>query len=150
MLCGHQEKATYGSGYKLTLTRTKDDALLNKAPGIADARIKIDNTFWYVPHYTPHFPQQGILSEQILSKTILEIRYNERSVFMNEGSDPKLCNFKLVIKESMKVPIWINVGFQRRHRQGSQNPKKDTYYKLPITGGEVITGTEKNLILAYC
>ena len=34
-----QEEATYGLGYKLTLTRNKDDAVLDKAAGIADARI---------------------------------------------------------------------------------------------------------------
>ena len=46
----HQEKATYDSGYKLTLTRNKDDAVLNEAEVIADGRIKIDNIHWYVPH----------------------------------------------------------------------------------------------------
>ena len=39
----HQEKATYGLGYKLTLTRNKYDAVLDEAEGIADARIKIDH-----------------------------------------------------------------------------------------------------------
>ena len=32
-----QEKATYGLGYKLTLTRNKDGAVVDKAGGIADA-----------------------------------------------------------------------------------------------------------------
>ena len=49
----HQEKATYGLGCKLTLTRKEDDAVIDKAGGIADARIKIDHIHWYVPHYTP-------------------------------------------------------------------------------------------------
>ena len=40
---GHQEKATYGLGYKLTLTRNKDEAVIDKVAGIADARIKIDH-----------------------------------------------------------------------------------------------------------
>ena len=35
-----QEKATFGFGYKLTLTRNKDDAVIDKANGTADARIK--------------------------------------------------------------------------------------------------------------
>ena len=38
-----QKKATYGLGYKLTLTRNKDGAVIDKAGGIADARIKIDH-----------------------------------------------------------------------------------------------------------
>ena len=53
-----QEKATYGLGYKLTLTRNKDDAVIDKAGGIADARIRIDHIHWYVPHYTPSIQQQ--------------------------------------------------------------------------------------------
>ena len=61
------KKATYGLGYKLTLTRSKDEAFIDKAPGVADARIKIDPIHWYVPHYTPSVQQQSILSNQILS-----------------------------------------------------------------------------------
>ena len=57
----HQEKATYGLGYKLTLTRNKDDAVIDKAGGIADARIRIDHIHWYVPHYTPSFQQQSTI-----------------------------------------------------------------------------------------
>ena len=45
-----QEKATYGLGYKLTLTGNKDDAVIDKAGGIADGRIRIDHIHWYVPH----------------------------------------------------------------------------------------------------
>ena len=39
----YQEKATYGLGYKLTLTRNKDGAVIDKTNTIADARIKIDH-----------------------------------------------------------------------------------------------------------
>ena len=65
----HNEKATHGLGFNLTLRRIKDDAVLDKAPGIADARFKIDSIHWYGPHYTPSIPQQGILSKQILIRT---------------------------------------------------------------------------------
>ena len=37
----HQEKATFGLGCKLTLTRSKDDVALNKNPDIADGKIKL-------------------------------------------------------------------------------------------------------------
>ena len=70
----HQKNTTYGLGFKLYLTRNKDDAVLGKAAGIVDARTKIDHIHWYVPHYTASFQQQGILSKQILSKTPTELR----------------------------------------------------------------------------
>ena len=45
----HQEKVRLGLRYKLTLTRNKDDGVLEKTASIADARIKIDHIHWYVP-----------------------------------------------------------------------------------------------------
>ena len=77
----NQDKATYGLGYNLTLTREKNDTVLNKVEAIADARFKFEHIHWYVPHYTPCTPQQGILSKKNLSKTPTELRYIERSVF---------------------------------------------------------------------
>ena len=41
-----QEKAIYGLGYKLTLTRNKREAVIDKAAATADARIKIDHIHW--------------------------------------------------------------------------------------------------------
>ena len=35
----HQEKGSFGFGYKSTLTRNKDEAVLDKAADIADATI---------------------------------------------------------------------------------------------------------------
>ena len=49
----YQAKGTYALGYKLTLTRNKEDALLHKAVAFADAGNKNDNNHWCVPHYTP-------------------------------------------------------------------------------------------------
>ena len=72
-----QEKATYGLGYKLTLTGNKDEAVIEKTAGIADARIKNDHILWYVPSYIPSIHQQGFLSEQFLNKTSTELRYIE-------------------------------------------------------------------------
>ena len=86
----HQEKATYGIGYKLTLPRNNDEAVIDKVAGIAEARIKIHHIHWYVPHYTPSMQQQGIKSEELLNKTPLELKYVERSVFMNEVNNQNL------------------------------------------------------------
>ena len=139
----HQEKATYGLGYKLTLTRNKDDAVIDKAVGIADARIRIDHIHWYVPHYTPSIQQQSTLSKQILNKTPTELRYVERSVFMKEVNNQNLWNFELGSHENMNVPIWINIGFQQRDRQDSQNLNNDTFCRLPVFSAQFIIGTEK-------
>ena len=89
----HQEEATFGLGYKLTPTRNEDDAVIDKAAGIADARIKIDHIPWYMPHYTPSTQEQSILSKQILSKMPTELRYFERSVFVKEVNNQNLWNF---------------------------------------------------------
>ena len=89
----HQEKATCGLGYKLTLTRNKDEVVIDKVAGIADARIKIDHIRWYRPHYSPSMSQQTIMSKQTLNKTPTELRYVERSVFMKEVNNQNLGNF---------------------------------------------------------
>ena len=137
------EKDTYGLGYKLTLTRNKDDAVIDKAGGIADARIRIDHIHWYVPHYTPSIQQQSNLSKQILSRTPTELRNVERSVFMKEVNNQNLCNFEFGSHENMNVPIWIIIGFQQRDRQDSQNLNNDTFCRLPVVSAQCIIGTEK-------
>ena len=48
----HQEKVTYGLGYKLTLTRNTDNTVLNKTNATAIGKIKNNSLEWYVPHYT--------------------------------------------------------------------------------------------------
>ena len=140
----HQEKATYGLGYKLTLTRNKDEAVIDKVAGIADARIKIDQIHWYVPHYTPSMSQQAIMSKQILNKTPTELRYVERSVFMKEVNNQNPWNFELGSQENMNVPIWIIIAFQQQDRQDSQNLNNDTFCRLPVVSAQCSIGTEKH------
>ena len=139
----HQEKATYGLGYKLTLTRNKDDAVIDKANAIADARLTIDHIHWYVPHYTHSIQQQSTLSKQILSKTPTELRHVERSLFTKEVNNQNVWNFELGSHENMNVPIWIIIGFQQRDRQDSQNLNNDTFCRLPVVSAQCIIGTEK-------
>ena len=52
---GGQEKASHGLGFTLTLTQNDDDAALQTALALADARIKTDHIHWYVPHHTLPF-----------------------------------------------------------------------------------------------
>ena len=139
----HQDKATYGLGYKLTLTRNKDDSVIDKANGIADARIKVVHIHWYVPHYTPSIAQQGLMSKQILNKTPTELRYVERSVFMKQVNNQNVWNFELGSQENVNVPIWIIIGFQQQDRQDSQNLNNDTFCRLPVVSAQCIIGTEK-------
>ena len=139
----HQEKATYGLGYKLTRTRNKDEAVRDKVAGIAEARIKIEHIHWYVPHYIPSMQQQAIMTKQILSKTPTELRYFERSVFMKEVNNQNLCKFELGSQENMNVPIWIIIGFQQQDRQDSQNLNNDTFCRLPVVSAQCVIGTEK-------
>ena len=48
------------------------------------------------------------------------------------------------IQESMKVPIWIIIGFQLQGRQDTQNLNKDTFCKLPVVSAPAVIGTEKS------
>ena len=106
----HQEKATFGLGYKLTFLRDKDDAVIDKTADIVDARTKKDHIHWYVGIFTPYIQQQSFLSNRILSKTPTELRYIERSVFLKELNNQNLWNFEPGSQESMNVPIWIVIG----------------------------------------
>ena len=45
-----QKKVAAGLGYKLTLKRNKDEAVIDKLPGIAEPKTKIDHFLWYAPH----------------------------------------------------------------------------------------------------
>ena len=80
----HQEKATYGLRYRLTLTRNSDNAVLNKTNATAIGKIKINSIEWYVPHYTASLKKQGILMKQITDKIPTELRYVE--ICFHEGS----------------------------------------------------------------
>ena len=139
----HQEKASYGLCYRLTLRRNKDRAALEKTIATTNGRIKIDYIHWYVAHYTPSIQQQGVIFKQILSKTPTELRYVERSVFMNEVNNQKLWNFDSRVQENMNVPIWKVFGFQQWGRKDSQNLNNKSFNRLPVTIAQYIIGTEK-------
>ena len=139
----YQEKATYGLGYKLTLTRNSDNAVLNKGDAVTIGKVKINAIEWYVPHYTASASQQVVLSKQIVDRLATELNYVERSVFMKEVNTQNLWNFELGTQEGINVPIWIIIGFQQQDRQNSQNENNDTFYRPPVTSAQCIIGTEK-------
>ena len=43
----------------------------------------------------------------------------------------------------MIVPIWINVRYQQRERQDSQNLSDDAFFRLHVTCAQSIIGAEK-------
>ena len=139
----YHEKATYGLGYKLTLTRNSDNAVLNRANAINNGKIKINAIEWYVPHYTPSMQQQSILSKQILNKTPTQIQYPEKSVFMKEVNTQKFWSFELGTQEGINMPTWIFVAFQQNDRQHDQNLNNDTFVRLPVISAQVVIGTER-------
>ena len=93
-----------------------------------------------------HLPLNNKVFCQIkyLKNISTELRYVERSVFMKEVNNQNLWIFELGSQESMNVPIWINIRFQRRDRQDSQNLNIDTFCRLPVVSAQCIIGTEKN------
>ena len=123
----HQEKGTYGLGYKLTLTRNTDNAALNKDNAIANGRVKVNSLGWYVPHYSPNLEEYNKLMTQIKKNTPTQLNYTERSVFMKEVNTQYLWSFELGTQEGINVPIWIFVAFQQNDRQNDQNLNNDTF-----------------------
>ena len=110
----YQEKVTYGLGYKLTLTRNSDNAVLNKAKATNNAKIKINAIDWYVPHYTPSMQQQSILYKQVINKTPTQIQYPERSVFMKEVNTQNFWTFELGTQEGINIPTFDFCSFPKK------------------------------------
>ena len=138
-----QEKGTYGLGYKLTLTRNTENAVLNKDNAVANGRVKINSLDWYVPHYSPNLEEYNKLMNQIKKNTPTLLHYPERSVFMKEVNTQNLWTFELGTQEGINVPIWVFVAFQQNDRQNNQNLNNDTFYRPLVTSAQCIIGTEK-------
>ena len=139
----YQDKGTYGLGYKLTLTRNTDNAVLNKDNTINNGKIKINAIEWYVALYTPSIQQQSVLSKQIINQTPTEINYPERSVYMKEVNTQNFWTFELGTQEGINIPIRFFVGFQQSDRQHDQNLNNDNFIRLPVISAQVVIGTER-------
>ena len=130
-------------GYKLTLTRKTDNAVLNKDNTTNNAKIVINSIEWYVPHYVPSLEEDNKLLDQIYKKTPINLHYPERSVFMKKINTQSFWTFELGTQEGVNVPIWIYVAFQQHDRQHDQNLNNDIFYRMPATSAQCIIGTEK-------
>ena len=136
----HQEKGTYGLGYKLTLTRNTDNAVLNKDNAVVNGRVKINSL---VPHYTSNLEEYTKLLTQLKKNSPTLLHYIERSVFMKEVNTQNLWTFELGTQEGINAPIWIFVAFQQNDRQNDQNLNNDTFYRPLVSSAQCIIGTEK-------
>ena len=139
----YQEKGTYGLGYKLTLTRNTDNAVLNKDNAVANGRVKINSLDWFLPHYSPNLEEYNKLMNQIKKNTPTLLHYIERSVFMKEVNTQNLWTFELGTQKGINVPIWIFVASQQNDRQNDQNLNNDTFYRPLVTSTQCIIGTKK-------
>ena len=139
----YQEKGTYGLGYKLTLTRNTDNAVLNKDNIVVNGRVKINSLDWYVPHFSPNLEEYTNLMTQIKKNSPTLLHYPERSVFMKEVNTQNLWTFELGTQEGINVPIWVFVAFQQNDRQNDQNLNNDNFYGPLVTSAQCIIGTEK-------
>ena len=139
----HQEKGTYGLGYKMTLTRNTDKTVLNKNNVVVNGRVKIISLDWYVPHFSPNLEEYTELTTQINKNSPTLLHYPERSVFMKEVNTQNLWTFELGTQEGINIPKWIFVAFQQNDRQNDQNLNNDTFYRPLVTSAQCIIGTEK-------
>ena len=139
----NQEKGTYDLGYKLTLTRNTDKAVVNKTAATNDAKVKSDSLDWCVPHYSPNLEEYNKLMNQIKKNTPTLLHYPERSVFMKEVNTQNLWIFELGTPEGINVPIWIFVAFQQIAQQNDQDLNNDTFFRPLVTSAQCIIGTEK-------
>ena len=139
----YQEIGTFGLSYRLTFTRKSDNTVLNKNNATANAKIKINGTEWYVPHYEPSFEEYTELQTQIKNKTPKNLHYPEISVFMKEVNTQNFWTFELSTQEGVNVPIWVFVAFQQHDRQHDQTLNNDIFYRMPVSSAQCIIGTEK-------
>ena len=144
----HQEKGTYGLGYKLTLTRNTDNAVLNKDNAVGNGRVKINSLDWYLPHYSPNLEECNKLMNQIKKNSPTLLHYPERSVFMKEVNPQNLWTFELGTQEGINVPIWMFVAFQQNDRQNDQNLNNDTFYRPLVASAQCIIGTQNGVVPA--
>ena len=81
------------------MTRSTDNAVLNKAAATNNAIVKINSLDWYIPHYTPNLEAYNKLMLQIKKNTPTLLHYPEISVFMKVVNTQNLWTFELGTQE---------------------------------------------------
>ena len=91
----YQEKGTYGLGYKLTLTRNTDNAVLNKSAATNIAKVKINILDWYVPHYSPNFEEYNKNNGSDLEKFSNTTSLSRKICLHEKGKYSKSLDFRI-------------------------------------------------------
>ena len=125
------------------MTKSTDNAVLNKCHTINNGKTKTNAIEWYIPHYIPSIIQQNILLKQIFKKMARELQYPERSVFMKEVNTQKFWTFELGTQEEINKPVWVFVIFRQSDREHDQNLNNETFNRMPVTSCQCIIGTQK-------
>ena len=87
----HQDKCTYGLGYKLTSQKSSDNHVLSHPAGANGAAnhalagvVTIDDISLYVPQYTPIISNQRLMFGHFVCKAATELSYIQRSSNMKD------------------------------------------------------------------
>ena len=115
---------------------------MKKVNATNNAKIQINGTDWYVPHYTLSTEQQKIISKQIIGWISTELWYVERSIFMEKVSTRNTWTSQLGTEERTNVPMRNFVCFQQRDREDSQKWNIDGFYRPPVTSSQGNNGKE--------
>ena len=86
-----------------------------------------------MPHYTPGIEELGIISKQILNKTLTELPYVKKTLFLEDVDTPNLWIFDLGSQRRVIVPVWIIVGFEERTRSNQHFLNIDTFCRPPVS-----------------
>ena len=138
----HQEKYTYGLGFKLTPKRNIDIDAFNRAAATANAK-KIEKCInWFVLLYDPTSTQQGFLSYHIVSIAPTELHYLEGSVFRKELKAQNDWKFELDVLNEIDVSFYVSAGLQERALRDHQEHNNIICVRLTVSCAQCNIRTE--------
>ena len=102
----------YGLKHALTLTRNDDNDAIFRAGAAAAGKITLSQISWFMLHMTPADKDKMELYKIIERKEKLPVGY--RMIQCDTASIPQSAtsSWRLSVKSSPKVPLFIIVGFQ--------------------------------------
>lgn len=119
------EKVVYNMKHTLTLTRDVNDILpIHKAQNVGNAKIKLNNITWRMPHVKPEISYLVKLRDIVVNKSPIPIAFSARqSDSTNVPQGVRNHEYKLSLGGGIEKPRWVIVGFQTdRSTTQFQNP----------------------------